>query len=1667
MIFKKRKTDATAESDRASQVDHVNVATHDIITEGMQSSAATVRENDPAVDQLVRDLIEDAKNRAHTGAIKELCQEYLKHKSYRIARRILDLAKSEFPNDANVHELLARACHFLGDHPAEADAWQRAAELTDRVDFKVCEAHARMRTGDFTQAEAILLATSGDTVDRFDIASGLAECAYRRNDLMRAFECWTRAAELDPQDLNAPLQRTNVLIEMGDLRTAEAIIDDAQQRWPGSALVAETKARVLKSRADYPAALEFSQLAVVMDSSPNLSLTHASVLLALGRSDDACQTLRQALARQPRDTSVLAMLAECEEAAGRRSIALATWRGLLHFQPNFVRAHIETARLENIGRSAQDYRDALLKIAGRYPLAAEPLVAVADIARDARQQTEVASLWNRILTIAPSRKEFWLRCAAALRECDKLDAAETVVWQALELFPEDRDLLEDALDLSTGLEHQARAVEAGKRLTSLLRQRTISNEPGSPNMGNALFNAYTRLTWLHFNVGDFESTRVVCEEIAEVWPNCAFYLELQAMMSIRERNWHNALDFARTYNYLFPNYPRGIELEYEALLGAREFNVAVDLLTREDLSTRFPEWTTRFAAWRDAVRSIRSPEQPTDTRLVLDVTSLATVVAASAAPGGIERTIVEVVLELFESWKGNLVLVNWKTIAVEVSHTDFMSAIFPTSYGESSQHKINPFVQRALANGEKAFESSPYDIVVILGSAWHYDANNAILDVYKQAGSRVAIYIHDLLQLYYPALVSEKWAAIFRYWIGPALDRADLVMVNSNHSGREIQQFCAETGRQPIETIKVELGDDYRCLPRKQRVDEAKVSSVLRLAKSAGYVMFVSALGKRKNHGFLVRAWDRLRKMSGEDCPTLVFVGSPGDGMTALEAELRATQYAGGKVVLLHNVDDASLDKLYDNCLFTVFPSLCEGWGLPIAEALSHGKVCLASVTTSMPEVGGDCADYFTPTDENAFIALATQYVYDHQKRAEREAYVRKHYQRRKWSATTEHIVSLIDTRLLASGGKPILPIPRTTQIAGVIQICASFGKQCGIASYTSHVAAAMRAQGRDAVIVRGVDECERYLATGRYGYVLVQHEYGLYDSFNPSLAGPDTTGELIEQLENYAERYPNVRSTVVMHTIDMNKSDLRERSQMLFNSTIPVITLSSAAARNTRAIFVEHGIHVTSPIVAVETSARAEGDALTVSSFGFLSPHKRIDRILQACADSNCRLVANFACDSAERAQRAHELVTSMGVAGKVTFDFQTDDEILATLRAGDVVYFPQGPISYWATTGSARVAMTADRPVVTSPEDQFEDMAAGVIFATDAGLPAVLRRLSNPTYYAQVLDRLRVFRDGNTIDVVYRDALQMLNAERRAGRIPSAGSAITASDLLALPARTAAKALYTSQFDRQPTSTELESFEATEGASDEIRLAAIFSVACDALTQGRPLDLAIDPVHTALLTNSELAAIDSNRLVSALSLLLLDRATFIDEAMLSIAKRRPSDSERTELDAMQADDIAARMSILRAIVRIANKARATRSAVGDLQAHLYLQAPVPGQIQQSRRRYHLSELCAYPAGYRAIAVYRELFKRDPSLDEHLALSSLDSSDAIDRIRQLAITADAIHMVDNIPNHADWLTKMQGVQSALEEIGNTQADELTGDNLCSLEMRRLSRAFPSFVLLT
>jgi glycosyltransferase involved in cell wall biosynthesis len=77
--------------------------------------------------------------------------------------------------------------------------------------------------------------------------------------------------------------------------------------------------------------------------------------------------------------------------------------------------------------------------------------------------------------------------------------------------------------------------------------------------------------------------------------------------------------------------------------------------------------------------------------------------------------------------------------------------------------------------------------------------------------------------------------------------------------------------------------------------------------------------------------------------------------------QIENTNWLDGKICLLRDPTDAELIALYRGCQFTVFPSLFEGWGLPVSESLALGRPCIASNRTSLPEAGGELARYFDP----------------------------------------------------------------------------------------------------------------------------------------------------------------------------------------------------------------------------------------------------------------------------------------------------------------------------------------------------------------------------------------------------------------------------------------------------------------------------------------------------------------------------------------------------------------------------------------------------------------------------------------------------------------------------------------------------------------------------------
>jgi len=248
----------------------------------------------------------------------------------------------------------------------------------------------------------------------------------------------------------------------------------------------------------------------------------------------------------------------------------------------------------------------------------------------------------------------------------------------------------------------------------------------------------------------------------------------------------------------------------------------------------------------------------------------------------------------------------------------------------------------------------PGDVLVVLGAPWTYPGyETLLLRVRTALGLRLAWFVHDIVPIRRPEWSDPARVRTLQVLVRSLLPEADAILANSRATAEDLTRYAVETGialpRTPITVLP--LGSGFATPP---------ASTSPRLPSPGSYALFVSTIEARKNHRLLVSVWRRLLKELPPDIlPNLVFAGRVGALAGDLVRELENSEWLSGKVRLISDATDAELAALYRGCRFTLFPSLAEGWGLPVTESLAFGKPCLAARTTVLLEAGGDLVRYF------------------------------------------------------------------------------------------------------------------------------------------------------------------------------------------------------------------------------------------------------------------------------------------------------------------------------------------------------------------------------------------------------------------------------------------------------------------------------------------------------------------------------------------------------------------------------------------------------------------------------------------------------------------------------------------------------------------------------------
>jgi glycosyltransferase involved in cell wall biosynthesis len=235
--------------------------------------------------------------------------------------------------------------------------------------------------------------------------------------------------------------------------------------------------------------------------------------------------------------------------------------------------------------------------------------------------------------------------------------------------------------------------------------------------------------------------------------------------------------------------------------------------------------------------------------------------------------------------------------------------------------------------------------------------------------------IFDLLPLYHPAaLPSARTRILFRVAMEFAARTATHVITSSASTADDVHTRL-RVPRSRVSTIP--LAADARFAP-------APANELERVREGYGltteYVLCVGINKPHKNLETLIAAWglrtDRTR--------TLVIAGAWDPRYANVEAAAQAAMARGaGAIRFLRNVTDADLPALYSGAAAFVMPSLYEGFGLPVLEAMACGTPVIVSNVSSLPEVAGEAGLYFDPRDAQGLARCLATLLDDRRARAD------------------------------------------------------------------------------------------------------------------------------------------------------------------------------------------------------------------------------------------------------------------------------------------------------------------------------------------------------------------------------------------------------------------------------------------------------------------------------------------------------------------------------------------------------------------------------------------------------------------------------------------------------------------------------------------------------------
>lgn len=259
--------------------------------------------------------------------------------------------------------------------------------------------------------------------------------------------------------------------------------------------------------------------------------------------------------------------------------------------------------------------------------------------------------------------------------------------------------------------------------------------------------------------------------------------------------------------------------------------------------------------------------------------------------------------------------------------------------------------QESVDSAELAFRKG--DLLILLDSSWQIPYWREVEEA-KVSGAKVGIVVYDLIPINLPQFCDSGLVAAFSSWLPKATRVANFGLTISEATRKDLKFYVKSRGiSNHLKTASFKLGADLD-----NKIDQEARLKIKKLFNQAQpFYLSVGTIEPRKNQSFLLDTFESLWE-DGNDS-RLCIVGKIGWHTEALVKRIKRHSEYNKKLFLLNDLSDSELELAYKHAKALLIPSIQEGYGLPIIEALRHKIPVFASDIPVFREVGKRYCAYF------------------------------------------------------------------------------------------------------------------------------------------------------------------------------------------------------------------------------------------------------------------------------------------------------------------------------------------------------------------------------------------------------------------------------------------------------------------------------------------------------------------------------------------------------------------------------------------------------------------------------------------------------------------------------------------------------------------------------------